>query len=476
MTASTPASKSFFTRLLLLSALFMAAGSYCEVDGQTFKHIKSTEELEEAAKEELEELVEPEVPDSIPIEYISPDSLAPDSVVDALYLRFPPKNLMPRIFSGYRSMTANKREFTLPPFAIPDTTEHPLSNPIPDWLKASRRAGEIREDLEYNLMIQDPLMIEYAYWDLPVPPKLPEDDHSYAGYLRSLDLPTIDVSGAVLPTMKMDRRYWLHYFNTGIQFSQAYVSDNWYQGGNNYLALLFNFTWNVDLNTVYHPNLLFKSSLTYKLALNSTPKGSLHKYSITQDDFQYNLNLGLKALKHWFYSFNLQFRTPFFNAYPDNSEIRKGSFLAPGSLNLGLGMTYTLQNAKKTFNLTMAISPLSYNLKTCIVPEIDHAQYNIEPWRKTASEVGSNLEANMRWQIRDNILWTSRLFLFTDYNYFLADWENTFNFQLTKFLSTQIYLHPRYDSSSNWGSSKWHYWMFKEILSFGLSYTFSTKG
>ncbi|MDE6217728.1 MAG: hypothetical protein K2F64_01870, partial [Muribaculaceae bacterium] len=117
-----------------------------------------------------------------------------------------------------------------------------------------------------------------------------------------------------------------------------------------------------------------------------------------------------------------------------------------------------------------------YNLNMCMEKDVDHDQFSIPADRSTTSEIGSNLEANMTWKLSDNITWTSRMFLFTDYNYFLADWENTFNFAISRFFSTQLYLHPRFDSSSEFNTSKWHYWMLKEILSIGISYTFSSKG
>lgn len=268
------------------------------------------------------------------------------------------------------------------------------------------------------------------------------------------------------------RYNWLHTVSTALQISQAYVSDNWYQGGNSYVSGLFNFSWNVDLNPAYHPNLLFQSSLEYKFAINSNPKGSVHKYNISQDLFQYNLKTGLKAADHWFYSLNLLFNTQFFNAYPEDALERTSTFLSPGTLNLGLGMTYSLQ--KKGANFTVTISPLAYNLKTCIASDINHEQFNIRQDRKTVSEIGSSAEANLIWNFTKNISWKSRLFLFTNYKYFLADWENTFNFQVNKFLSTQLFIHPRFDSSAESLSPKWKYWMLHEILSFGIAYTFAT--
>lgn len=346
---------------------------------------------------------------------------------------------------------------------------------IPRWLSVAMSAERMHQDMIYRFMTSDPANIQYAYWDLPEPPRLPEEDRSFSAFLKSLELPAIETSAAVIPEAEVRRINWLHIVGGGLQLSQAYISRNWYQGGNNYLAILFNFNWNVSLNTVYHPNLLFVSDLSYKLAVNSNPKGSVHKYSISQDQFQYTLKAGVKAREKWFYSMNLLFKTQLFTSFAEDSHQLKAKFLSPSEFNVGLGMTYNTKALKDRLSFSVSIAPLSYNLKACPSMKIDHVQFNILPDRKTYSTFGSNAEANLTWNITDNISWKSRLFLFSNYKYFQADWENTFNFTINRFLSTQLYVYPRFDSSADRNLSKWRYWQLKEILSFGLSYTFSTK-
>lgn len=344
----------------------------------------------------------------------------------------------------------------------------------PEWLRQALTSERIQQDFIYNMMIANPSTIDVAYWDLPVPPRLPEEDKSYAAYIRKLDLPDVDIKKAVIPENEIQKKHWLHNFNTGLQFSQAYISPNWYQGGNNHISGLFNFLWNVTLNPVYHPTFLFQSNLQYKLGIYSTPDDEVHEYAISEDVLQYNLNIGLKAVKNWYYSYNLTFKTQVLSNYESNSTVKKASFLSPGELNMGLGMTYSKQNDTKTLKLNVLISPISYNLKTCIDSAINPEQFNIKPGHKSVSEIGSNTEANVNWNITSNINLKSRLFLFTDYSYFQGDWENTFSFAINRFLSTQIYLHMRFDSSVD-SSTGWKKFMLKEILSFGLSYNFSTK-
>lgn len=415
-----------------------------------------------------------------------------DSVTQNTYALFPPYYSRPRVLGSFRDVKSQYIE--IPPvdytelagtiedadslitIAYPTKLDGFAGDPIPDWFKILLRQENLINDANYRMMVLKPSSIEYANWDLPSPPRLPEEDFSFHAFLQRLNLPKPNPEDVILPETEQKKKHWLHFFNVGLQLSEAYVSSNWYQGGNSYLAGLFNFNWKVDLNQVYHPKLLFQSAFEYKLAVNSNPKGSLHKYNTSQDLLQYSLKTGLKAFNdHWYYSLNLLFQTQLFNSYPDDSMQRSSSLLSPGMLNIGIGMTYNLEALKKRLKLSASISPLAYNLKTCIFSDIDREQFGMQPGQKALSEIGSSAEINMTWNFTDNISWKSRLFLFTDYHYFLGDWENTFNFQLNRFLSTQLFLHPRFDSSTEASSSKWRHWMFRQILSFGISYTFSTK-
>lgn len=344
----------------------------------------------------------------------------------------------------------------------------------PSWLRNYINRVRVQDNARYTYMINNPSAIEYAYWDLPTPPVLLEEEQSFMAFLKKQVVPEVSPEDAILPDLVIKKIHWLHNVGALLQFSQAYVSPNWYQGGNNYLSLLLGFNWNVTLNQEYHPNLLFQSALQYKLALSSNPSGYKHKYTIAEDNFQYNLNAGLKAAKDWYYSFNLQFKTQLLNNYEEDSDVRTAAFLSPGDLNMGIGMSYNHKNKLNTFQYTLTISPLSYNLKTCISDKVDHETYSI-PWnKKVKNEIGSNLDFTLEWKVTANISYKTRVFMFTDYKYFLGDWQNTFNFEINKFLSTQLFVHLRYDGSTE-SYGKWKKFMMREILSFGLSYTFSTK-
>lgn len=365
----------------------------------------------------------------------------------------------------------------IPTYEAPFDHEHPIGPETPGWLSDAIQQRAIADDFIYYQMVVEPRRIQFAEWKLPQRPKLAKDDNSFIGVMRRFNVQKVDVNEAdITPTGPDKRINWLHTVNLGLQLSQAYISHNWYQGGNDYLAFFGNFLWDVQLNQVYHPKVMFQSTLNYKLAITSTSEDEYHKYSVSQELFQYNFKFGYKAAHKWYYSINGLFKTQFLHNYASNSMNRLAAFLSPGTLNFGVGMTYNYAKPNKKLTFSASLAPLSYNLKTCIDDLVDHGAIGMEPGQRIKNEYGSNGEVNFYWAFRDNISYKSRLFLFTDYSDFTADWENTLNFQFSKLFSTQLYFYFRYDTDTDSAiAPKWKKWMLKEILSVGLSYTFSTK-
>ncbi|MDE7410993.1 MAG: DUF3078 domain-containing protein [Paramuribaculum sp.] len=344
------------------------------------------------------------------------------------------------------------------------------------WLEDLGRSRDLIEHARQRYAINSPGNVKYLLKNLPEPPK------SYRAFVdpatTHIVLEEIKVDEKQLSseiTANIDEKHWLHNFNSSLQFSQAYISPNWYQGGNSSFNLIALVAYNVKLNTKFYPKYLFEFNVQYKFSLNSTPEDKVHDINISEDILQINATAGLKAAHRWFYSANFMFKTQLFNSYPTNSDKLQSSFLSPGELNLGLGMTYSYENEKKTVNFGVSLSPLSWNMKTCITDRLDETAYGIEPGRKVVNNVGSSAELTLAWKITYNISYTSRLFIFSDYKFIQADWEHTFDFNINKFLSTRLYLHMRYDSQTPIVlGSNWKKFQLKEILSFGFAYKFGT--
>ena len=344
------------------------------------------------------------------------------------------------------------------------------------WLIKAQKQWRRVNDVRYHMMIENPGLVRLNEDMLPKPPEqvIVEPDPS----ATELTVPTGIVNGEQFKPVdrrEMKIHNWLHTFTGSLQGTQAYISSNWYQGGENNLNLLADVQWDCNLNQKFHPNWLFNNSLHYRLGIATAKGDSLRKYSINEDNFQFNSQLGYKAVKNWYYSATLLFKTQLLKNYITNTHDLAAAFLSSGELNVGLGMTYNYKDKEgyKVFNLSIA--PLSYDMKICRdIVNIDPTKFGIEAGHHLKHSFGSTLEMKFEWKITPSINWKTRFYTFTDYKTVQGDWENTFVFLVSSHLSTQIFTHLRYDKSRPWNDD-WKYWQFKEILSFGLTYKFATK-
>lgn len=398
--------------------------------------------------------------DSIDIALIQPKSQGKNFVISEI-----PKYLtLPAVYTNYQYLDEGN------PFEVELTGDSAFY-----WIEKQQILTRRAERVLQNFMIKHPEMVKYNFAFMESPPR------RFYGTVNPADH-TIEIREVEIDTpdkikVDIEKKHWIKTFTASLQFSQAYISPNWYQGGNNNLNMLANIYYNVKLNPKYHPNLLFESTMQYKLGIYSAPDDSLRNYSVSEDLLQLNVTFGIKAFKHWYYSLTGQFKTQILNSYESNSYKMKSAFLSPSELTLGLGMTYNIANKKRRITFDASIAPLSFNMRTCTQPNniLAHDAYGIDPDKKYVIEIGSSAEAKMNWQLAKNITWLSRVFFFTDYGYAYADWENTLSMQINNFLSTQIYVHARYDTSTPQSDNvHWHNLQLKEILSFGVSYKFST--
>lgn len=378
--------------------------------------------------------------------------------------------LMPLIFDQHQSMasTADKSQSRQDGLHL-DASDQ--------WLQQAMQQSQHTRQTRYQAMIDNPQLVAYNAESLPEPPK----EYVLAGdpTRAMLTIPAPQVVApvdTVIQEPPVPVHHWIHIFDGSIHFTQAYISNNWYQGGENNMNILADLKWECNLNQALHPNWLFNNMANYKLGVTTAAGDSLRNYRINEDNFLFTSQVGYKAIKNWYYSAMLQFKTQFFNNYKPNSDAMTAAFLSPAELNIGIGMTYDYKNADQTKTLTVAIAPLSYNLKICRdIDNLNPVNFGIDAGHHTKSTFGSNVEAKWFWKISPSITWASRFYVFTNYHYVQGDWENTFDFFITKYLNTKIFTHLRFDRSHP-RDIDWKYWQFKEILSFGLVYRFATSG
>lgn len=466
--------KTMLTRLYCLLIVLIAMTE--SMSGQVTKKYRFVNGrwLEETVTEDAS-LREPEpVGDDEWVDYFDMDSIANadrklqiDTTINVSNRMLPMTFYLPMVYDEYNiKLSGDSSQIKAKAKSAPSAI---------DWANDRKITFERYQRMKQRYMIDNLSKVKYNINTLPEAPKRFRafvDPTTARITVEEIAVDQSKVKGTV-DALQVKKMHWLQQFDVWLQFSQTYNSPNWYQGGNNNLNMIIQGVYNVRLNQAFHPNLLFENTIQYKLGLNSAPDDSLRNYSISEDIFQVNSKFGVKAAKRWYYSATLQFKTQLLNNYHKNTETLAASFLSPGELNVGLGMTYNYASKSGKFKANASVAPLSYNLKICTNDRMDERIFGIEEGHVTKSQYGSNIDCNMTWNIAYNIKLYSRLTAFTNYEYVQGDWENTLSFGINRFLSTQIYAHLRYDSmSGRRDDTKWHKWQLREVLSFGFTYKF----
>jgi len=260
--------------------------------------------------------------------------------------------------------------------------------------------------------------------------------------------------------------FWSFKTNFSMQFLQNYVSENWYKGGENYTSFLTALTAEANYNN--KQKVTFNNKLEMKLGFQASHEDDKHKFKTNSDLLRLTNKLGLRATKHWYYTLMLQSWTQFYRGYKSNDERVYSDFMSPFESLFSLGMDYKLSG--KNFELNATISPFACDFKY-----VDRGylatSFGVEAGKHSKFTYGSNITANYKWTIWKNVQWQGRIYFFTDYSKTQVEWENTFNLRINRFLSTKLFLYPRFDDGVT-RKEDGSYFQFNEYLSVGLDFSF----
>ena len=268
-----------------------------------------------------------------------------------------------------------------------------------------------------------------------------------------------------------ERRYWKSNFESAIQFSQNHVSANWHKGGSSNLNV---FTRNYLRYDYNKDKVQLTNEMELKASFYNAPKDTIHDYKIGDDVFRLHSNLGYKAFNKWFYTFDAEFKTQLFTNYKENSTQQLAALLSPFSVNIGVGMKYELDKAfkdkHKKLKLTVNMAPASFTYLYSIKDNIDLARHGFRDNKRSLSKFGSTLRTDLNYNISRNVNWQSRFYYFTSYDQVVGEFENTLTLAISRFFSTRIYLHLRFDDGVKKKEDIDTYFQMNELLSFGFNY------
>ena len=262
--------------------------------------------------------------------------------------------------------------------------------------------------------------------------------------------------------------FWKYSGDYYLQMLQNYVSSNWYKGGESNYSMVASVTMQANYNNKQKVKL--DNKLEMKLGFQTSRGDTLHSFKTSEDLIRYTGKLGLQASKKWYYSLQLIAYTQFMRGYKSNDKKVYSDILSPLNINLSVGMDYNVVwfNKKLTGNIHLA--PLAYNFKYVGRKELA-TRYGLDEGKHTLNDFGSECTVDLTWAFTNNIKWKTRLYGYTTYERAEVEWENTISFQFNKYITSNLFIYPRFDDGAKKDESH-GYWQLKEYMSIGFAYSF----
>lgn len=265
--------------------------------------------------------------------------------------------------------------------------------------------------------------------------------------------------------------FWKTSGSFSLKFTQNYFSENWYQGGNNNGTMLAT----INLSAIYNDTkkITWENKLDVRLGFITTHSDTCHTFLTNNDKIQLNSKLGLKAAKNWNYTISGEAKTQMMPGYRSNNRLKFSDFLSPLDVSVSTGMDYK-PKLKNNNTLSLAILPLSYKMRFINSHDENIHKVNKFENRRMTQDYGSRIEFNCKFTIVKNFTWKCRSYCFTSFEYVEAEMENIFSYELSKYITTDVFTLWRFDDNRplKYYDDNLGYFQFKEYFTLGLKYNF----
>ena len=374
-----------------------------------------------------------------------------DSINGQYYKLFAPLTFFHSVAGHQLSITSDD------PDEVAEAIDQALMNVYlkrPDLVQVTeteqKASGTLRHDIMEKKLTQKKKMVDEA---VPMP-----------------DMPEADPVQVEVEKPK----FWKYKGDGYLQFMQNYVSGNWYKGGESNYAAVGSLT--LEANYDNKSKWKWENKLEMKLGFQTSRTDSLHKFKANEDLLRYTGKVGLQAANKWYYTLQMLAYTQFARGFKSNDLKTYSDFLSPFNLSIGLGMDYKVSWINNKLTGTINLSPLAVNYRYVDRQNFDGTtwfptRYGIDEGKHHLTDFGSQVTAALEWKMNDIITWKSRFYGFTSYHRAELEWENTFALRVSKYISANLFLFPRFDDSNNWDDDL-GYWQFKEYSSLGFTYNF----
>ena len=225
-----------------------------------------------------------------------------------------------------------------------------------------------------------------------------------------------------------------------------------------------------ELNYNDKEKFLFENKLETKLGFQQSPSDTVHKFKTNNDLLRLTSKLGVQAHKRWYYTLQLLAYTQFARGLKANDKFVYSDFMSPFNMNIGIGMEYKVEALNKRLTGSLNFLPFSFNF-TYVDRDDLTSRNGITGNHNTREDFGSQFTGDIKWQISEQVQWKSRLYVNTTYHRMLVEWENQFELKVTKYISANLFVYPRFDDAYIYDNDL-GYFQLREYSSLGLSVSF----
>lgn len=248
---------------------------------------------------------------------------------------------------------------------------------------------------------------------------------------------------------------WKSNGNFALQFNNS-IFSNWAKGGESTIATSFLFDYELDYVA---KKSIFENTLNLGYALIYSDEFDIRK---TDDKIDFISKYGLNLTNQLNATALLNFKTQFAEGfkYPNDSTVIS-NFLAPGYLNLSIGIDY-----KPKKNVSVFFTPMSGRVIFVFDQDLaDAGQYGVKKaisdslgnitteGENIKYEFGANMVTKYKTKLFENTSFSSKLELFMNYTDQIAEnranidvnWESTINMKINSWLSVNMFFHLLYD-------------------------------
>ena len=286
-----------------------------------------------------------------------------------------------------------------------------------------------------------------------------------------LEIPD-DVVGGMKTTVTKPN-YWKFSGRTSLTFTQNFISENWYQGGESNYAMLA--TIDLDMNYDDKDRITWTNHFDLDLGFATTQADTLHSFRTNTDKLRLESTFGYKIVKSLDLAAKLKVESQMLPNYPVNTQDFISNCLAPLDANASIGFNYKPNLGN--FKLEVFVAPLSaynfryvhYNRLASSLGVNEDNGFNLGRGR-ARHDYGTQLVVTIpTYQLTSFLDVWSRLEYYTNYSRAFFQWETKFNVALSKYFTASLMLNARFDDSVV-EHQEWKFWQLKELFTLGVAY------